>query len=282
MIKLDKIIFLGTGSGSSLKFYNSCFALQKNDDYMLIDGGGGIRILEQLNKANIPFKSIRNIFVTHNHIDHIVGIIWIIRKLCIMMREGKYDGSSAEDKTGYSGEVNIYASNETIEAIRTLSKLILAPNQSSYIDDRIKLNVVQDREKVNILEEEFIFYDTKAKKNLQYGFKVNMSNGKSLACNGDETYNEANYDLLKDADYFIHEAFCLESEREEKYPHKIGHATSKEVCEIANELDIKNLIFYHISNDNFEGRKEIYINENKDYFNGNLYVPNDLEIIDLN
>lgn len=78
---MEKIILLGTGSASSIKFYNACFVLQKGKENMLIDGGGGINILEQLDKANIPIESIHNIFVTHNHIDHIIGIIWIIRKL---------------------------------------------------------------------------------------------------------------------------------------------------------------------------------------------------------
>lgn len=58
---MDKIIMLGTGAGSAIKFYNACFALQKDNEYMLIDGGGGINILEQLDKANIPIEFIKNI-----------------------------------------------------------------------------------------------------------------------------------------------------------------------------------------------------------------------------
>lgn len=43
---MEKIIFLGTGSGSSLSFYNSCFALKKDNRYMLVDGGGGDKYLK--------------------------------------------------------------------------------------------------------------------------------------------------------------------------------------------------------------------------------------------
>lgn len=71
---MEKIIFLGTGAGSTLNFYNSCFAMKKVNEYFLVDGGGGINILDKLNKANIPIKSIKNIFVTHNHLDHITGV----------------------------------------------------------------------------------------------------------------------------------------------------------------------------------------------------------------
>ena len=32
---------------------------------------------------------------------------------------------------------------------------------------------------------------------------------------------------------------------------------------------------------NINQRKELYINEGKEYFDGNIYVPDDLEIIDI-
>ena len=163
---MEKIIILGTGAASSLKFYNSCFALKKNDDYILIDGGGGIRILERLEDAKIPVESIHNIFVTHSHIDHIIGIIWVIRKITIMIH--------IENHGNYEGNLNIYASSKTIEDIRALCKMILNPIQASYLDKRIILNVVEDREKLNILDEEFIFYDIKDQKDLQYGFRINL------------------------------------------------------------------------------------------------------------
>lgn len=267
---MDKIIMLGTGAGSAIKFYNACFALKKDSEYILIDGGGGINILEQLNKANIPMESIKNIFVTHNHIDHIIGVIWVIRKLTIMMIFNNYDE-----------EINIYASNVTIEAIRTISKLTLNSKQSAYLDNKIHLNVVNDREKVSILGENFTFYDICATKEKQYGFRLETSNDKIIVCNGDESLNEKNYDLVKGVDYLIHEAFCLDSEKDIKKPYEKGHRTAKDVCEIATKLNVKNLILYHISDEDVLNRKSKYIEENKNLFSGNLYVPNDLDIIEI-
>lgn len=268
---MDKIIMLGTGAGSAIKFYNACFALQKGNEYMLIDGGGGINILEQLDKANIPMKSIKNIFVTHNHIDHIIGIIWVIRKLTIMMLFNNYDEV-----------INIYASDVTIDAIRTLCKLTLNSKQSAYLDNKIHLNVVKDREKINILDDTFTFYDVHATKEKQFGFRIDTSNNKIIVCNGDESLNINNFDLVKNADYLIHEAFCLDSQKEIKKPYEKGHGTAKDVCEIATKLNVKNLILYHISDEDTLNRKTRYIDENKNFFFRNLYVPNDLDIIDIN
>lgn len=267
---VDKIIMLGTGAGSSIKFYNACFALQKGGEFMLIDGGGGINILEQLDKAFIPIESIKNIFVTHNHIDHIIGIIWVIRKLALMMIFNNYEE-----------EINIYASEVTIDAIRTISKLILNSKQSAYLDYKIHLNVVEDREKINILGDVFTFYDVYATKEKQFGFRIDTVDNKSIVCNGDESLNEKNYDLVKNVDYLIHEAFCLDSQKEIKKPYEKGHKTAKDVCEIAESLSVKNLILYHISDEDTVNRKNKYIKENTNYFSGNLYVPDDLEIIDI-
>lgn len=267
---MDKIIMLGTGSASSMNFYNACFALKKDDNYMLVDGGGGIRILEQLEKAHIPFNSIRNIFVTHNHIDHIIGVIWIIRKFGCEVLFNKYDG-----------ELNIYASDVTIDAIRTISKLTLNKKMSDFLDDKIHLITVHNREKINILGDEFTFFDTYASKELQYGFKVNATNNKVIVCSGDEPLNENNYDLVENADYLIHETFCLESEKDIKKPYEKGHGTAKDVCDVATKLNVKNLILYHIKDDDLLNRKKRYLKENKDYFDGNLFIPDDFDVIEV-
>ena len=57
-----KIVVLGTGHGSVTKCYNTCFALEKNDEYFLVDTGGGNGIINNLKAANIEMKKIKNIF----------------------------------------------------------------------------------------------------------------------------------------------------------------------------------------------------------------------------
>ncbi len=36
-------------------------------------------ILTQLEKMNIPVTEIHDIFLTHEHTDHLLGMIWMIR-----------------------------------------------------------------------------------------------------------------------------------------------------------------------------------------------------------
>lgn len=41
------------------------------------------------------------------------------------------------------------------------------------------------------------------------------------------------------------------------------------------------MILYHSEDQNIENRKELYTKEGKAYFSGKIYVPNDLETIEL-
>lgn len=50
-----ELIMLGTGSASSIQFYNACFALKKNQEYMLIDGGGGNPYFRAVKKGRDSF-----------------------------------------------------------------------------------------------------------------------------------------------------------------------------------------------------------------------------------
>ena len=88
-----KLTILGTGNAAVCECYNTCFALTDTNDencannqdcqpknqHFLIDAGGGNRILKHLKDTGIDIADIHDIFVTHEHVDHILGIIWLIR-----------------------------------------------------------------------------------------------------------------------------------------------------------------------------------------------------------
>lgn len=48
-----------------------------------------------------------------------------------------------------------------------------------------------------------------------------------------------------------------------------------------NDLKVKNLILYHTEESHGKERKKLYTEEAQKNFNGNVYVPDDLEIIEL-
>ena len=67
---------LGTGNAMVSKIYNTCFLLEEAEQYLLVDGGGGNRIFERLTNAGVDdLTKIRDIIVTHTHMDHVLGVL---------------------------------------------------------------------------------------------------------------------------------------------------------------------------------------------------------------
>ena len=60
---------LGTGNALVTRCYNTCFAIQDDDEYFLVDAGGGNGIMRQLQDAGISMSQIHHIFLTHEHTD---------------------------------------------------------------------------------------------------------------------------------------------------------------------------------------------------------------------
>ena len=86
---------------------------------------------------------------------------------------------------------------------------------------------------------------------------------------------------MEGSDWLLHEAFCLYGEREHFQPYEKHHSTVRDACELAAELHIPNLVLWHTEDKSIDHRKELYLAEGRQYYTGNLYVPNDGEVLDL-
>ena len=163
----------------------------------------------------------------------------------------------------------------------TIAKLTLVKKFFSTIGERIFLVPVGDKETVKILDYDVTFFDIHSEKAKQYGFTMQLLNGKKFTFIGDEYYRECEYEYALEADWFLHEAFCLYGDRDVFKPYEKFHATVKEACENATILGVKNLILYHTEDKTIDRRKELYTQEGKEYFAGNLFVPDDLDVLEL-
>lgn len=268
---MEKLNILGTGHAMTLDCYNTCFTLENNEgEHILVDTGGGLQIIKQLRDANIDFRKIHNIILSHKHTDHILGMFWIIRY-----------AQKFFDNNNYDGNLNVYMHKELESTIRKIMFEVLPQKFTKLIDNRIIFNIVEDKEEIKILNYNIKFLDVQAKKDRQFGFRTTLENGKKLVFLGDETFDEKIRDEVENADWLLHEAMCMDSEAEIFKPYEKMHSTVKTASEIATSLNVKNLVLYHASDNNLENRKRLYTEEAKLYFNGNIYVPDDLEVIEL-
>lgn len=265
-----KLTMLGTGNAIVTECYNTCLVMQEEDQYFLVDGGGGSTLLRQLKYAGIDWKNIRNIFVTHKHLDHITGILWMIRMICQNMNRGEYEG-----------EATIYAHDEVIALLKDMAGKLLQKKETVFIDDRLHLRVVEDGESIKILDKKVTFFDIQSTKVKQFGFCMELGKGEKLTCCGDEPYNVCEKQYAENSTWLLHEAFCLDSQAEIFHPYEKHHSTVKDACKLAAELNVKNLLLYHTEDKNILRRKELYTKEGREYFNGNLLIPDDLESVEI-
>ena len=215
-------------------------------------------------------ESIHEIFMSHEHTDHLLGLIWLIRMIATKMKKGQYEGN-----------LNIYCHADLKEIILTITRLTVQAKFFNMIGERIFINPVEDNEERDILGYHVTFFDIHSTKAKQFGFTMNLKNGKKFTFLGDEPYQEHEEVYAKDADWLLHEAFCLYADRDKYKPYEKHHTTVKEACENGEKLGAKNLILYHTEDKNLANRRELYTAEGSLYYHGNLIVPDDLERIVL-
>lgn len=266
---MDKIIFLGTGNGGPINLYNTCFVIRNDKGNFLIDTGGSIEIINRLNKIGINIKELTDIFISHQHADHILGIFWLFKKLGRAAINGQI-----------KNKINIYCNDCVYTAIKEVSKYILQDKLMNAVYNIINFHVLKDGDYYTINGIDYEFFDIHAKGDKQYGFECNI-NGKKLVFLGDEDMNPDLSDRVKNADYVMHEAFCLDSEENIFHAYEKNHSTVKSACEVMEKLNVKNLILYHTEDSHGAEKKELYTKEGIKYFNGNLIVPDELEEIEI-
>ena len=126
VLAMRKLILLGTGNAMVTKCFNTCFALHIDDEYFLVDAGGGNGILAQLEKAQIDMTKIHHLFITHAHTDHVLGVIWVVRKIATLMNQGKYEG-----------KLHIYCHDKVKMVVETIANLTLKKKDLAQIGKNI-------------------------------------------------------------------------------------------------------------------------------------------------
>lgn len=268
-----QITMLGTGSATVSQIYNTCFLLQTPGSLMLVDAGGGNGILAQLKKVNVQISDIHHLFVTHAHTDHVLGVIWVIR----MVAQCK----------GYEGLMHVYGNDKVMKVIKTIIDMILAKKQLAKVAERVVFHQLEDGDCFGVGDMKLECFDIQSTKEKQFGFRAELTSsdesGKPLvlACLGDEPYNEQNRRYIVGADWMMCEAFCLYADRDMFKPYEKCHSTPLDAGKLAEELGVKNLILYHTEEKTLANRKENYTREAAENFKGRIFVPDDLEVIEL-
>ena len=265
------LIMLGTGNAAVTRCYNTCFALRNGTQFFLTDGGGGNGILARLEQAQIPLAGIHDIFLTHTHTDHIFGVVWVVRMIAQGMNAGKY-----------AGELRVYGHVEGLQTLEMICRGTLPGKVTAHFGKDIHFVSLLDGEPFSAAGMQGVAFDIGSTKARQFGYRLLLPDGQSFVCLGDEPYNERAHAYAYGADWLLCEAFCLYADRERFKPYEKHHATVKDACELAERMNVKNLVIWHSEEETLDQRQMLYAKEGREYYLGDLYVPKDGDVIPLN
>lgn len=257
---MDKVTMLGTGHAMTTKCFNTCFVYENEVGKMLVDTGGGQQLVGQLRKAGVQANDIDCLFMTHRHTDHLLGLPWLMRMRMRHLAEKPLE---------------IIAHSELCCVARELLHMLF-PESEKELEQGLVFHEVTDGETVEACGRRMLCYDTRNERCRQFGFSMTLGNGKKFVYNGDVPYDERNYIHMANADYLMHEAFCLEKNWNNK-----GHTCAALTAKYAAQLKAKTLIIVHCDDVDYENRRESYTQEAANHFEGPIFVPYDLETVDL-
>ena len=273
---MEELHVLGTGNATAVNSFNTCFIIKDGEEMFLTDSGGGNGLLKRMAEMDLELEKIHHVFISHLHMDHCLGVLWIIRVLSVKMQKGDYEGA-----------LYIYGPEEVLLKLDEFCRTMLRNKFYRMIGDQIFFVPVEPGEKRTICSWEVEFFDLCSKKTLQYGYRLRLKDGRLLVFAGDEPLGNETEEKARGADWLLREVLCCHCDEERFHAYAKKHDTVKEACESAKELEINNMVLWHLEDKTeVPGRKEKYLAEGEKWmqetgWNGVLYVPDDGDVIRL-
>ncbi len=265
-----ELIFLGTSSAIPSKHRNhASIAIKAFGEILLFDCGEGTQ--RQMANIKLSPMKIKNIFISHLHGDHILGLPGIIQSMGFRGRTeplNLYGPPGLENirksimNFGYFAldfDIIIHELEEgkvtdsedyQIECAKTQHNV---PNMSYSLIEKKKPKFLKDKaielgiqpgpdfgklhDGIEVKIEDKIIKPEQVLGKYRKGIKITYS--------GDTRPCDALVDLAKDSDILIHESTFGDEDQSKAVEN--WHSTAKEAAQIAKKAGVKKLILTHIS-----------------------------------
>lgn len=293
------------GSGSALPTKNNFHASQvfelRGRRYM-IDCGEGTQI--KLNQYKINLSRLDNIFISHLHSDHCIGLMGLISTLAML---------------GRKTDLNIYAYKDLKEIISPMLKYFsdddsfnvvfhdINPNQKAviYEDKGLKVSTIPLKHRVPTCG--FLFEEQQGERHLiksmieafdipikdlktikqgadfidKEGFIVSNEHLttpadpiRKYAYISDTLYTEKIIDQIAEADILFHESTFVDDDRQRA--KETLHTTALQAAQIARKANVKQLILGHFSA-RYRDKKP-FLKEAKSIFENTILAEDGLQL----
>lgn len=243
-------------------------ALQIEDKFNLLDCGEGTQ--KQIMKSKLSFMKVDNVFLTHFHGDHFLGLLGLVQSLSFNGREdplhifgpkGAFRIISSALMVGYytlSYEIVIHELEPDREydfetfKVRTHKNDHPVPSMAysfeepdlKKIDLEKALKIGFPRRRLEELRRKGVV-EVDGKTYTIDQVSSGIRKGRKIVYSGDTRPMESMIEFARDADVFIHET-TTDSSLEPKV-NEFGHTSARQAAEIALKAGVKRFYLIHYS-----------------------------------
>ena len=257
---MGRVIFLGTGDPLNEERAQTSFAVPlAGGEVMLIDACSGTVLLRQLEYARIPLESVRHLFITHRHFDHVGGLAPLLTALVSIPE----------------ASLSVHAMPGTLEALRDLLALTI-PGVEDWLGARLRWCELAIEVPTRVADAEVTPF--LVDHGLEcVGFRV-VQGGSVAAFAADTRPCPSVVRHAADADLLVHEAYGSDSDVDQA--HAFGHSTAREAGEAARAAAARHLVLTHLRASRFTDPEEL-ADEAAGAFGRTVRVACDLDVFEF-
>ncbi len=235
---MGRVIFLGTGDPLNEERAQTSLAVPlAGGEAMLLDASSGTVLLRQLEAAGVPLQSVRHLFVSHRHFDHVGGLAPLLTTLVPL------PGAS----------ITVHAPPETLKALHGLLYLTI-PRVEDWLGKRLRWGELAPGEPVTANDAEVTPFE------VDHGLECvgfSVVQGSSTMVFAADTRPCPNVvEYAGGADLLVHEV-CGLHDGSAKQTRAFGHSTAAEAGKVALRSGAPRLVLTHFRASRFADPGEL-------------------------
>ena len=257
---LRRLTFLGTGDALNGERAQSGLVLPlSGGETMLIDTSSGTVLLGRLEAVGIPLESVRHLFLSHRHFDHVGGFAPLLATLASLPE----------------ASLVVHAAPDTLRALRKLLDLTL-PGAEGWLGARLGWRELIPGKPTEVGETEVTPFSLDHGLEC-VGFRIAQP-GAVAALSIDTRPTSEIAEHASGADLLVHDAYGPRSAAEQA--HAMGHSTATEAGETARAAGVRRLVLTHLRSSRFVDPAALAA-EAETVFGGPVSAAQDLETIEF-